>query len=106
VALLGETAEMPGHLSEGDFDLAGTIVGWAEEDELVLGKDIVPGDVILGLAAVGLHTNGYSLARRVLLDHARMRLETPLPELGQTLGEALLAVHPSYLPAIAESGRR
>jgi len=103
VALLGgETAEMPGFYAEGDFDLAGTIVGWADEDDLILGKDIKPGDVILGLPSNGLHTNGYSLARRVLLDHAKLKLDQPIAELGRTLGEELLKVHPSYLGAIQE----
>ncbi len=107
VALLGgETAEMPGLYQEGDFDLAGTIVGWAEEDELILGRDIIPGDVILGLPSVGLHTNGYSLARRVLLEHAKLDLERHVSELGTTLAEALLIIHPSYLQAIREIRRQ
>jgi phosphoribosylformylglycinamidine cyclo-ligase len=101
LALLGgETAEMPGLYQVGDFDLAGTIVGWADESELILGRGIVPGDVIVGLPSVGLHTNGYSLARRVLLTSARLDLSTNIQELGTTLGEALLAVHPSYLEAV------
>jgi len=105
-ALLGgETAEMPGLYAGDDFDLAGTIVGWAEESELILGRDIQPGDALLGLPAVGLHTNGYSLARRVLLDHAGLDLNAHLPELGVPLGEALLAVHPSYLAAVREIRR-
>jgi phosphoribosylformylglycinamidine cyclo-ligase len=101
VALLGgETAEMPGLYQVGDFDLAGTIVGWADEDELILGRGIAPGDVIVGLPSVGLHTNGYSLARRVLLDNARLDLNTNIQELGTTLGDALLEIHPSYLQAV------
>jgi len=103
VALLGgETAEMPGLYQEGDFDLAGTIVGWADEEDLILGKDIQPGDVILGLPANGLHTNGYSLARRVLLEKAGLKLDQHLPELGCSLGEELLKIHPSYLTTIGE----
>lgn len=103
VALLGgETAEMPGFYAEGDFDLAGTIVGWAEEEELILGKDIEPGDVILGLPSNGLHTNGYSLARRVLLEKAGLKLDQPIPELGCKLGEELLKVHTSYLNVVRE----
>jgi phosphoribosylformylglycinamidine cyclo-ligase len=101
VALLGgETAEMPGFYQENEFDLAGTIVGWADEDDLILGKDIDAGDVILGLPSVGLHTNGYSLARRALLDNADMSVDNFVPELDCTLGEELLRVHPSYLIAV------
>lgn len=103
IALLGgETAEMPGFYRDDEFDLAGTIVGWADEDDLILGRDIQAGDVILGLPSVGLHTNGYSLARRVLLDEAKLELEEKIPELGCTLGEELLRVHPSYLVAVRE----
>lgn len=103
IALLGgETAEMPGFYQEGEFDLAGTIVGWADEEDLILGKDIVPGNVILGLPAVGLHTNGYSLARKVLLEKVKLDILTHIPELGCTLAESLLTVHPSYLHTIRE----
>lgn len=101
VALLGgETAEMPGFYQENEFDLAGTIVGWADEGDLILGKNIEPGDVIVGLPSVGLHTNGYSLARRALFDNANMSLHSFVPELDCTLGEELLRVHPSYLEAV------
>ncbi len=103
IALLGgETAEMPGLYQEGDFDLAGTIVGWADEEELILGRDIQPGDVILGLPANGLHTNGYSLARRVLLENAALKLDQHIPGLGCVLGEELLRIHPSYLTTIRD----
>lgn len=101
MALLGgETAEMPGFYKEDEFDLAGTIVGWADEDDLILGRDIKPSDVILGLPSVGLHTNGYSLARRVLLEKAKLGIDDHVPELSRTLGEDLLEVHPSYLRAV------
>ena len=96
----GETAEMPGFYKKNDFDLVGTIVGWADEKELILGKDITPGDVILGLPSVGLHTNGYSLARRVLLQKSKLSLDGFIPELGCTLAEELLKVHPSYLDTV------
>lgn len=103
IALLGgETAEMPGFYNEGEFDLAGTIIGWAEEEDLILGRDIKPGDVILGLPSLGLHTNGYSLARRVLLDKANLKIDQHIPELGCTLAEELLRVHPSYHKAVRE----
>ncbi len=101
IALLGgETAEMPGFYSEDEFDLAGTIVGWADESELILGREIHAGDVILGIAAKGLHTNGYSLVRKALLEMAGLKLDQYIPELNCTLAEELLKVHPSYLPTV------
>lgn len=96
----GETAEMPGMYADGEYDLAGFIVGAAERSELLTGKDVRRGDVLLALPSTGLHTNGYSLARKLLFERAGYRPETVLPELGRTLGEALLAVHRSYLKAI------
>jgi phosphoribosylformylglycinamidine cyclo-ligase len=97
-ALLGgETAEMPGFYAEGEYDLAGFIVGIVERAAVVDGRTIVPGDVLVGLPSSGLHTNGYSLARRVLFDEARLGVETFIPELGATVADALLATHRSYL---------
>ncbi|GLV58237.1 hypothetical protein KDH_50700 [Dictyobacter sp. S3.2.2.5] len=97
-ALLGgETAEMPDVYAPGAFDLAGTIVGVVEEDEAQNGSTIEAGDVILGLPSNGLHTNGYSLGRRVFANHA---LDTVVPELGETLADALLRPHRSYLREI------
>jgi phosphoribosylformylglycinamidine cyclo-ligase len=94
----GETAEMPGMYDEGEYDLAGTIVGVVEKRRIITGKRVRAGDVLVGLPSTGLHTNGYSLARRVLL--ARYSLTDRIPELGTTLGRALLAVHRSYLSTI------
>jgi phosphoribosylformylglycinamidine cyclo-ligase len=91
----GETAEMPGLYIGEDFDLVGTIVGAVEKDRIINGRSIVPGDVILGLASSGLHTNGYSLARRVL-GESKEALDTFYPELGQTIGQALLVPHRCY----------
>jgi phosphoribosylformylglycinamidine cyclo-ligase len=91
----GETAEMPGLYYGEDFDLVGTIVGAVEKDHIINGQSIVPGDVILGLASSGLHTNGYSLARRVLGENKQV-LNTFYHELGQTLGQALLVPHRCY----------
>jgi phosphoribosylformylglycinamidine cyclo-ligase len=98
-ALLGgETAEMPGFYRPGDYDVAGTIVGVVEESRIVDGSKVKPGHGIVGLPSTGLHTNGFSLARRILLDAGGMSLDRKPPELmGATLGEALLAVHRSYL---------
>ena len=95
-ALLGgETAEMPGVYQPGEFDLVGTIVGWVDRPSVIDGSRIAPGDTVLGLPSSGLHTNGYSLARRVLGD---LDLATKVDELGEkTLGEVLLAPHRAYV---------
>ncbi|MCD6452710.1 MAG: phosphoribosylformylglycinamidine cyclo-ligase [Dehalococcoidales bacterium] len=91
----GETAEMPGLYRVGDYDLAGFIVGVVEKDRIIQGKTIVAGDSILGLPSSGLHTNGYSLVRRVF-GETRATLDTYYPELKATLGEVLLKPHRSY----------
>jgi len=96
----GETAQMPGLYQPGHFDLAGTIIGVVEEDEALHGDRIRAGDLLVGYASTGLHTNGYTLARRVLFDGLRLRADEPVAELGTTVGDALLAVHRSYGPAI------
>jgi len=96
----GETAEMPGLYAESEYDLAGFIVGAAERSELLTGARIRAGDVLLALPSTGLHTNGYSLARKLLFDTAGYGPKTLLPEVGATVGDALLAVHRSYLKPI------
>ena len=96
----GETAEMPGLYAESEYDLAGFIVGAAERSELLTGKTIRAGDVLLALPSTGLHTNGYSLARKLLFERAGYGPETMLPEVGATVADALLAVHRSYLKPI------
>ncbi len=96
----GETAEMPGMYAPGDYDLAGFIVGAVERRKLVTGSRINPEDVVIGLATNGLQTNGYSLARRILFEKMKFKVKTRLPELGMTVGEALLKVHPSFLKPV------
>jgi len=91
----GETAEMPGLYSGEDFDLVGTIVGAVEKNRIINGQSIAPGDVILGLSSSGLHTNGYTLARKVM-GESKEALDIFYPELGQTLGQALLVPHRCY----------
>jgi phosphoribosylformylglycinamidine cyclo-ligase len=100
-ALLGgETAEMPGFYAEGEYDLAGFIVGVVERERLIDGTRIAPGDVLLGLPSSGLHTNGYSLARRILFEKQALRVDSWLGELGASVADVLLAEHRSYLPVI------
>ena len=100
-ALLGgETAEMPGMYAAGEYDLAGFVVGLADRQRLVDGRRIVPGDVLIGLPSSGLHTNGYSLARRILFETLGLGVEAGLDELGCTVGDELLRIHRSYLRAV------
>jgi phosphoribosylformylglycinamidine cyclo-ligase len=100
-ALLGgETAEMPGFYAAGEYDVAGFIVGVVGRDRLIDGSTIAPGDVLIGLPSSGLHTNGYSLARRIAFELAGLRHDSSVPELGTSIGEALLVPHRSYLPVI------
>lgn len=94
----GETAEMPSMYAKNEYDIAGTIVGVVEKANIIRGHEIQAGDVLIALPSRGLHTNGYSLARKVLLE--RHDLGSYIEELGATLGDALLAVHRSYLQVI------
>ena len=96
----GETAEMPGMYDEGEYDLAGFIVGAAERKSLLNGKAVRAGDVLLAMPSTGLHTNGYSLARKLLFEVAGYGPKTMLPEVGSSVADALLAVHRSYLKPI------
>lgn len=92
----GETAQMPGLYQPGHYDLAGTIVGVVEEEAALHGDRIAPGDVLLAYASTGLHTNGYTLARRIVFERMRLGLEDRLGDTGASVAEALLAVHRSY----------
>jgi phosphoribosylformylglycinamidine cyclo-ligase len=100
VLLGGETAEMPGFYPVGEYDLAGFIVGWVSKDKIIDGRKIKAGDQLIGLAAGGLHTNGYSLARRVFFDTAEMGINDKIEETGTTVAEALMVVHRSYLKIV------
>lgn len=97
VLLGGETAEMPDFYSVGEYDVAGFIVGVADREKIIDGKQITPGDMLLALPSVGLHTNGYSLARKLFFEVAGYKVDTRLDLLGMTVGEALLRPHISYL---------
>ena len=97
VLLGGETAEMPGFYADGEYDVAGFIVGIVDRQKIIDGKAIEPGDIVLGLRSVGLHTNGYSLARKLFFEDAGYAPDTYLDQLGETIGEALLKSHVSYL---------
>jgi phosphoribosylformylglycinamidine cyclo-ligase len=92
----GETAQMPGFYNPGQYDVSGTIVGVVEKAKLLDGSTIRPGDEVIGIASSGLHTNGYSLARRVLFDRMKLKPRSRLPELEETVGDELLRVHVSY----------
>src|SRR5215469_6774312 len=102
-ALLGgETAQMPGMYRKGEYDLAGCIVGVTDRSRIIDGTKIKPGDVVLGLPSNGLHTNGYSLARKILFDKMRLKPSSRLPGSTITVGEELLRVHKNYQPILAK----
>jgi phosphoribosylformylglycinamidine cyclo-ligase len=96
----GETAEMPGTYAPDDYDLAGFIVGIVDRSRALSGEAVREGDTLLGLPSAGLHTNGYTLARKVLFEKMGLRVDARLPELDATVGEALLAPHRAYLAAL------
>jgi phosphoribosylformylglycinamidine cyclo-ligase len=98
----GETAQMPGFYAEGEYDLAGFIVGVVERGKMLTGSHIRAGDLLLGLPSTGLHTNGYSLARKLLLETAGYSLDERVPRLGCTVAEELLKPHRSYANIIAK----
>jgi phosphoribosylformylglycinamidine cyclo-ligase len=96
----GETAQMPGFYKPGEYDVSGTIVGVVEKSKMLDGKSIRPGDAVIGLASSGLHTNGYSLARKIFFEQMKLKPKSRLPELRNTIGDELLKVHVSYGPLI------
>jgi phosphoribosylformylglycinamidine cyclo-ligase len=100
-ALLGgETAEMPGFYGQGEYDLAGFIVGVVDRARLINGRAIAVGDALVGVPSSGLHTNGYSLARRIAFQTLKLNVDSYVPDLAQTVGDALLEPHRSYLPLV------
>jgi len=96
----GETAQLPDLYQPGHYDLAGSIVGVVEEDKALHGDRVQPGDQLIGYASTGLHTNGYTLARKIIFESMQLRLDAPFPETEQTVGQVLLAVHRSYAAAL------
>src|SRR5436309_1415386 len=96
----GETAQMPGFYRAGEYDVSGTIVGVVEKAKMLDGKTIRPGDAVIGLASSGLHTNGYSLARKIFFDQMKLKPRSRVPELGNRIGDEMLKVHVSYGPLI------
>ena len=99
----GETAQMPGMYRKGEYDLAGCIVGVIDRARIIDGRKIKTGDIVLGLASNGLHTNGYSLARKILLKKMRLNVRSRLPGSAITVGEELLRVHKSYEPLLRKA---
>lgn len=97
----GETAQMPGMYQAGEYDLAGTIVGVVDRKKMIDGSRINPGDIILGIPSNGLHTNGYSLARKVLFDIMGLAIDAKVPGITKPIGEELLRVHKNYQPLLA-----
>ena len=96
----GETAEMPGFYPPGEYDLAGFIVGMVERKKVLTGKAVKPGDTLLGLPSAGLHTNGYSLARKLVFEVAKHKPDTYVAEVGNKIGAELLKPHVCYAPAL------
>ncbi|MCK4359862.1 MAG: phosphoribosylformylglycinamidine cyclo-ligase [Candidatus Cloacimonetes bacterium] len=98
----GEIAEMPSIYQTDDFDLVGTIIGCVEEDMIITGKSICDGDIILGFPSNGLHTNGYSLARKILFEKLNLKIDSFIIEIGNNLSDAFLSIHKSYLHTLSK----
>jgi len=100
----GEIAELPDFYAVGEYDLVGTIVGVVERKDVITGSRIAPGDKLIGLGSAGLHTNGFSLVRRILFERCNYDVDTYLPELSETVGDILLASHKSYVKSVLALG--
>jgi phosphoribosylformylglycinamidine cyclo-ligase len=98
----GETAQMPGFYQAGEYDVSGTVVGVVEKAQMLDGKNIRPGDAVIGIASSGLHTNGYSLARKIFFEQLKLKPTSRVAELRNTIGDELLKVHVSYGPLVQE----
>jgi phosphoribosylformylglycinamidine cyclo-ligase len=96
----GETAQLPGFYQPGEYDVSGTIVGVVEKSRMLDGKSITPGDAVIGIASSGLHTNGYSLARKIFFEQMKLKPTSRVAELGNSIGDELLKVHVSYGPLV------
>jgi phosphoribosylformylglycinamidine cyclo-ligase len=96
----GETAQLPGFYQPGEYDVSGTIVGVVEKSRMLDGKSITPGDAVIGIASSGLHTNGYSLARKIFFEQMKLKPTSRVAELGNSIGDELLKVHVSYSPLV------
>ena len=102
----GETAQMPGFYQPGEYDVSGTIVGVVEKSRMLDGSRIRPGDVVIGMESSGLHTNGYSLARKIFFDQLKMKPKSQVAELANTIGDEMLKVHVSYGPVVQKMLKR
>lgn len=102
----GETAQMPGFYQTGEYDVSGTIVGVVEKRRMLDGRSIRPGDVVIGIGSSGLHTNGYSLARKIFFEQLKLKPKSRVAELGGTIGDELLKVHISYGPLVQKLLKR
>src|SRR5512135_1034750 len=102
----GETAQMPGFYQPGEYDVSGTIVGVVEKSRMLDGQSIRPGDVVIGIGSSGLHTNGYSLARKIFFEQLKLKPNARVPELKNTIGAELLKVHVSYGMLVQELLRK
>jgi len=96
----GETAELPGVYRQGEFDLVGTIIGSVEKEKIITGKNIQKGDILIGLSSSGLHTNGFSLARKIFFEKLNWDIDKYIPEISTTIGDVLLTVHRSYFSSV------
>jgi phosphoribosylformylglycinamidine cyclo-ligase len=99
----GEMAEMPGFYNANEYDVAGFITGIVDKDKVITGENIKDGDEVWGFCSTGLHTNGYSLARKIIFDNLKLKIDSYIDDLGETVGDALLKIHKSYYPVLIDA---